>query len=275
VNFPPESGPFGQTEMESLFYVRWTGKLRIAQAGSYTFFLNSADGSRLVIDGRRVVDNDGLHDLLEKSGTGDLGQGDHDLELEYFSWVFVHACVLSWRGAGLSKQVVPSEVLFHEHGREPDTPLDPPDWEERTDRFVQVTNDSGQFQFNHLLPGRYLVRCHLRGRVEERAIGVSSGPQSVSFEVAPPKKGVWRNYTVADGVPSGSIHSLTFDTNGVMWFGTYGNGLGRFDGERFSNPGGDGVGRTSPHLGGICLDRSGAVWAMSEETGVFRLRGTN
>ena len=50
----------------------------------YTFSVGSNDGSRLVINGHTVVDNDGAHYYAEKEGSIMLESGRHELALEYF-----------------------------------------------------------------------------------------------------------------------------------------------------------------------------------------------
>src|SRR5438270_5665624 len=40
------------TKLVDNFYVRWTGVLKVPKNGSYKFYLNSDDGSRLLIDGK-------------------------------------------------------------------------------------------------------------------------------------------------------------------------------------------------------------------------------
>ena len=47
------------------FALRFTGKIKIPKDGSYRFFLVSDDGSKLYIDGKEVVDHDGIHPMIE------------------------------------------------------------------------------------------------------------------------------------------------------------------------------------------------------------------
>lgn len=65
------------------FAIRFRGEMNIPQAGTYTFFLSSDDGSKLYVDNNLVVDNDGVHGKEEKRGTINLGQGSHLLQIEY------------------------------------------------------------------------------------------------------------------------------------------------------------------------------------------------
>ncbi len=51
---------------------RFTGDFLAPQSGTYTFFTNSDDGSRLWINDEMVVDNWGMHGMQVRSGTIDL-----------------------------------------------------------------------------------------------------------------------------------------------------------------------------------------------------------
>ena len=90
-----------------------TSTILIAPAdGSYTFQLNSDDGSRLAIDGKEVIDNDGQHQAYGsgpdeslkvgmKEVTLTLKKGDHPLTLNYFQGPKLRiALVLKWKTPG-------------------------------------------------------------------------------------------------------------------------------------------------------------------------------
>lgn len=63
----------------------FTGVLEVQDAGSHTFFLNSDDGSRLLIGGKMIVEYDGLHGpAKEQKGTVELTAGRHPLRVEFF-----------------------------------------------------------------------------------------------------------------------------------------------------------------------------------------------
>jgi autotransporter-associated beta strand protein len=63
--------------------VIWRGKIRITAAGPYTFSTTSDDHSMLFIDGLPVVDNNGNHSYVTKSGTVALDPGLHDIVILY------------------------------------------------------------------------------------------------------------------------------------------------------------------------------------------------
>jgi hypothetical protein len=94
------------------YAARWTGTLYAAAAGSYQLATGSDDGSRLLIDGQTVVDNDGLHGYNVVTESVNLTQGSHALELDFFENEGASSCRLLWNppgGGGLV--VVPRSSL--------------------------------------------------------------------------------------------------------------------------------------------------------------------
>ena len=63
-----------QRKQADRFALRFTGSLQVPRSGKYTFYTNSDDGSRLYIGGKLVVNNDGLHGMVEKSGVIEIGR---------------------------------------------------------------------------------------------------------------------------------------------------------------------------------------------------------
>src|SRR5262249_45755005 len=129
-------------------------------AGLYTFFLNSDDGSRLFINGNLVVDNGGVHAALEIAGSLELSAGEHEVKLEFFQSSLSAVCQWSWAREGLRKQIVPADVLFHveTEGLGPLlVPLPAAAARGVTTNGV-MTDVEGTFKFSHLRPGWYQVR---------------------------------------------------------------------------------------------------------------------
>ena len=58
--------------------------LKIDKDGIYTFFTDSDDGSMLYIDDEEIVNNDGNHGNVEKSGKAALKKGYHKIKVLYF-----------------------------------------------------------------------------------------------------------------------------------------------------------------------------------------------
>jgi hypothetical protein len=89
------------------FGLVFDGYIKIATEGEYTFYTTSDDGSRLWIDGKMVVDNDGTHLSTEKSGFLCLGAGYHLLKVEYFDKTGSSDVLMAmYAGPGFSKRVI-------------------------------------------------------------------------------------------------------------------------------------------------------------------------
>ncbi len=94
------------------FSVHWTGKVKALGTGEYTFFTLSDDGVRLYIDGKLVIDNWQDHPATEDSGKISLEAGkSYDLKLEFYENQGVAQIELSWKPPGLSKEIIPSQML--------------------------------------------------------------------------------------------------------------------------------------------------------------------
>ena len=94
------------------YFLRFAGYVNIPTNGSYTFYLNSDDGSLLWLDGALVVNNDGQHAATEVSGQTNLTAGLHQLVVGYFQNVGNEVLQVSWSGPGLAKQLIPDGALF-------------------------------------------------------------------------------------------------------------------------------------------------------------------
>jgi len=113
INFESTQEGFHGTSLVDFFYIRWTGKIRIPKDGNYTFILESDDGSRLFIDGKQIIDHNGLHAMEEKSGEAELKAGDHTIKIEFFENEVDAGCIFKWQPPGSAKETVPARVLFH------------------------------------------------------------------------------------------------------------------------------------------------------------------
>ena len=66
------------------FGVVFTGSLKVPLEGNYDFMISSDDGSKLYINGKEIIDNDGVHGMKAVRGKAQLSAGSHNLRLEYF-----------------------------------------------------------------------------------------------------------------------------------------------------------------------------------------------
>jgi alpha-N-arabinofuranosidase len=62
----------------------FNGFIKIENAGMYSFFLSSDDGSKLVIDNNPIIVNDGFHGVVEREGMVYLSKGFHPVEVTFF-----------------------------------------------------------------------------------------------------------------------------------------------------------------------------------------------
>jgi hypothetical protein len=74
----------GVTDRFEWFAIDYTGRFWISEPGTYRFALASDDGSILYIDGKRVIENDGVHPPIEKAGQVRLKTGAHAIRVSYF-----------------------------------------------------------------------------------------------------------------------------------------------------------------------------------------------
>ena len=113
IDFDSTQEGFHGTQLVDFFYIRWNGTITVPKDGNYTFTLESDDGSRLFIDGKQIIDHNGLHSMEEKSGDVELKAGDHVIKVEFFENDVDAGCKLSWRPPGGNKEIVPARVLSH------------------------------------------------------------------------------------------------------------------------------------------------------------------
>ena len=107
---------FPTPEMQAVvenFAIRFRAELRIDIPGIYTFELYSDDGSQLYINGKLVVDNDGIHATIGRRGSIRLGTGMHPVEIHYFQGPR-HAIALQWlyQPPHGYMQIVPPSAIY-------------------------------------------------------------------------------------------------------------------------------------------------------------------
>ena len=110
-----------------------------------------------------------------------------------------------------------------------------------------LSDESGNYRFLNLKPGRYMVRCYtLRGYIyygqsladSEKEKGeilqVERGKtlESIDLHFAPFKKGTWQTYSYLDGLASNEVYDILQDSDGAMWFATA-SGICKYDGRKF------------------------------------------
>lgn len=87
------------------------GFLEIPKNGIYTFHLASDDGSKLIINNELVVDNDGDHGVITKSGTLQLLSGRHSIRAEWFNGGGGYWLGAFIEGPDMPRQIIPPSML--------------------------------------------------------------------------------------------------------------------------------------------------------------------
>jgi alpha-L-fucosidase len=90
----------------------FNGLIKIPEDGIYTFYISSDDGSKLVIDDKMLIDNDGLHGMGEKSKETSLAKGYHKFKVLFFENSGEDDLQILWQGPGFEKVAIPASVLF-------------------------------------------------------------------------------------------------------------------------------------------------------------------
>jgi hypothetical protein len=91
------------TNREDNFGIHFEGKIKIPKDGSYEFILASDDGSLLFIDGKKIVDNDGLHGKVRKNGKVNLKAGMHAIRVGYIEAAGMEELYVGWKGPGFAE----------------------------------------------------------------------------------------------------------------------------------------------------------------------------
>jgi hypothetical protein len=91
----------------------FSGFISAPEDGVYTFSTKSDDGSVLLIDGQKVVNNDGSHAEISAIGRIALKKGFHPYELLYFESYEGEALSVSWITPGTGKEeIISPKYLF-------------------------------------------------------------------------------------------------------------------------------------------------------------------
>ena len=111
INFTWSNAPVEGLSAEN-YSVRWTGEVEAAFTDTYTFYTNSADGVRLWVDGKQLVNNWTDHDNTENSGNVDLVAGQtYSLVMEYYENTGGGVAELRWSSTHTPKQIIPQAAL--------------------------------------------------------------------------------------------------------------------------------------------------------------------
>ncbi len=107
-NYSPEASIAPTT-----FSVRWTGKVKVDFADSYTFYLTTDDGSRLWIDNQLIINEWYDHGPSDHQATVYLNPGLHVIKYEYYNSSGWAVAKLYWNTSSTNKTIIPSDHLYY------------------------------------------------------------------------------------------------------------------------------------------------------------------
>lgn len=175
---------------DDYFGLELFGAIDIAEAGEYTFYTTSDDGSRLYIGKSLVVQNDYPHGATEKSGAIALQAGRYPLYVAYFEGVVDQVLEVAWEGPGIEKGPIPSD-RFTQHEKVVSFPRDAVsttvlEWPE-LDVTLAVTVDTrdgqGLAQFHEVIPA--VLQEHYPAMLDILAVEDMPLPEAIGFVVRP------------------------------------------------------------------------------------------
>ncbi len=100
-----------QKKQSDTFALRFTGNVFAPRNGEYTFYIASDDGSRIYLNDKLLVDNDGLHGMVQKKASIELPAGMHKLVVTYFDNGGGDGLKVTWKGPGFEQQPIAPESL--------------------------------------------------------------------------------------------------------------------------------------------------------------------
>lgn len=99
------------TAMDSMAF-EFKTYIKIPERGVYQFYTFSDDGSKLFIDSKVVVDNDGSHSLERADGKVALEAGYHELKLLYFENYMGEFLEVGISSRNIREDIIPDNMLY-------------------------------------------------------------------------------------------------------------------------------------------------------------------
>jgi len=96
------------------FALKYKGYIKVPDTGIYTFYLTCDDGGKLYLDNRVIVDNDGLHSAIEKSGQAALSMGIHPFTLDFIEGGGGFTLKLKYSFNGSIAKDIPESWFIHQ-----------------------------------------------------------------------------------------------------------------------------------------------------------------
>ncbi len=99
-------------QKEDFWGIVFSSNIWIDTEATYTFYLTSDDGSRLLIDDKQVAIINGTHGAQTGMGNMKLSKGMHKIKVEYFEAIGGQSLELTMQPEGGNRKVLPLSKLF-------------------------------------------------------------------------------------------------------------------------------------------------------------------
>ncbi len=167
---------------DSNFIVSFRGYLPIAKPGNHLFRLSSDDGSVLYIDGKKIIDNDGVHANDSKQNAIRLDAGIHEIRVDYFEAGGEEVLTLDWEIPGQKMAAIDKAIVMTRDGSAPIKPAKAQT--QPADPDVFVFDPSKVDQGRKLFSSLGCASCHVRNESGKRIESTRSAPELASINVA-------------------------------------------------------------------------------------------
>lgn len=181
---------------DSTFGLRFRGQIEVSREGEYQFWSTSDDGSQVWVNGQKVVDNDGDHGAVTRSGKIALKPGRHAFEVLFFQGGGGFELGVEWQPPGGTRGPIPASAFSHE--ARPLVPLGQTNWASRPDLA-----NTGKVWFSrlncascHSIPGQTGVPSRPLTELAENAMGGCLAEKvptvAVRFDLSPEQRNALR-----------------------------------------------------------------------------------
>ncbi|SMO42295.1 PA14 domain-containing protein [Saccharicrinis carchari] len=103
-----------EADVTDYFGFEYNALINIPVKGLYRFYTYSDDGSKLLIDGKVVVDNDGSHSAKREEGVIALDKGFHEFKLLYFESYMGEKLEVGFSSVKIRECIIPDSFFFVE-----------------------------------------------------------------------------------------------------------------------------------------------------------------
>ena len=101
-----------EARSEDHFGYDFRSYIKIPKKGVYYFDIASDDGSRLFIDGKEIIDNDGSHSQEFVAGKVALDEGFHEMRVLYFEDYMGQSLKIKITDRYNSSRILPDDMLY-------------------------------------------------------------------------------------------------------------------------------------------------------------------